>query len=64
LIKRYLTDDTTQGGGGAYDIDLYDVVDISDVVSADDGWTYLGNGANQVFAMSTDRNSIAYKKQP
>ena len=61
-IRDILTDDTTQGAGGAYDIDLYDVVDISDVVSANDGYTYLGNGANQVFAMSTDRNSIAYKK--
>jgi hypothetical protein len=55
-----ISDDGTSGG--AYDVSLYDVVDISDVVSANDGWTYLGNGANQVFDMSTDRSSIAYKK--
>jgi len=48
--------------GGAYDVSLYDVVDISDTVAGNDGWTYLGNGANAVFGMSTDRASIAYKK--
>ena len=61
-IRDILTDDITQGGGGAYDIDLYDVVDISDVVSANDGWTYLGNATNQVFAFSTDRTNISYKR--
>jgi hypothetical protein len=55
-----ITDDGTSGG--AYDVSLYDVVDISDVVFDNSGWIYLGNGANQVFDMSTDRTSIAYKK--
>ncbi|QDF28998.1 hypothetical protein [Halarcobacter anaerophilus] len=61
-ITNISSDDTTQAVGGAYDIDLYDVIDISDVVNANDGWTYLGNGANQVFAMSTDRTSADYKR--
>jgi len=46
----------------AYNVANYDEIVISDVVSGDTGWTYLGNGANQVFAMSTDRTSIDYKK--
>jgi len=61
-ITSIESDSTTQAGGGAYDIDLYDVLDISDLVSANDGWIDLGNGANQVFGMSTDRNSDAYKR--
>jgi len=56
-----ILDDST-GPNGAYNVSLYDVVDLSDVVSSNNGWTYLGNGANQVFAMSTDRNSNNYKR--
>lgn len=48
--------------GGAYDVTLYDVLDISDLVSGNDAWIYLGNGANQVFDMSTDRASDAFKR--
>lgn len=60
-IRTIMNDSITLGGGGAYDLNLYDVVDISDVVF--DATTVLfGNGANQVFAMSTDRNSAAYKR--
>jgi len=59
---RTIVDDNSADATGAYFIGNYDVVDISDVVSGNDGWTYLGNGANQVFPMSTDRNSISYKK--
>ena len=48
--------------GGAYDTSLYDTIDISDVVSGNDGWTYLGNGSNAVFGMNTDRSSTTYRK--
>jgi len=58
-ITSIINDGTS---GGAYDVSLYDVVDISDVVSGNDGWTYLGNGSNAVFGMSTDRASTTYKK--
>ena len=61
-ITSILTDSTTQAAGGAYDIDLYDVIDISDLVNANDGWTYLGNSTEQVFGMSTDRTTDAYKR--
>lgn len=61
-ITSILTDSTAQAGGGAYDIDLYDVIDISDLVSGNDGWTYLGNGTEQVFGMSTDRASDTFKR--
>ena len=55
-----ITSDSTTGG--AYDVSLYDVIDISDLVSGNDGWIRLGNGTNSVFAMSTDRNSTDYKR--
>jgi len=35
---------------------IYDVIDISDVVSGADGWTYFGNGTNAVFDMSARTN--------
>jgi hypothetical protein len=58
---RTIVDDTT-GATGAYNVALYDVIDISDVIDANSGWSYFGNGAEQVFSMSTDRNSIDYRK--
>lgn len=58
-IRTIDNDDTS---GGAYDTSLYDVVDLSDVVSSNAGWTYLGNGVNAVFGMNTDRTNITYKK--
>ena len=61
-IRTILNDSTTQGGGGAYDKDLYDTIDISDLVSANDGWTYLGNGVEPVFTMNTDRTTASYKR--
>ena len=61
-IRTILNDSITQAGGGAYDKDLYDVIDISDLVSANDGWTYLGNGVESVFAMNTDRATADYKR--
>jgi len=57
-----IVNDSTTAGTGAYDVGIYDAIDISDVVSGNDGWTYLGNGSNAVFEMSTDRNSVTYKK--
>ena len=50
------------GETGAYNTALYDVIDISDVVSGNTAWTYYGNASNQVFDFSTDRNSTAYKR--
>lgn len=61
-ISSIADDNTVQTSGGAYDIDLYDVIDISDLVSANSGWIYLGNGIETVFSMSTDRNSSDYKR--
>lgn len=61
-ITTIANDNTTQGSGGAYDINLYDVLDISDLVNSNNGWTYLGNGSNQVFGFSTDRTSATYKR--
>jgi hypothetical protein len=53
-------DTTTQGSGGAYDIDLYDNLDLTSSMSAD-APSRFGNSANQVFAMNTDRASEQYK---
>lgn len=61
-ITSIANDSTTQAGGGAYDKDLYDVVDISDLVSANDGWTYIGNADESVFAMNTDRSTDEYRR--
>jgi len=58
-----ITDDSTvQAAGGAYDIDLYDLVDFTGSVNNNDGSTYFGNGANQVFEMSADTNTDSYKR--
>lgn len=61
-ITSIINDGITQGAGGAYDINLYDVIDISDLVFENSGFTYLGNGLETVFGMSTDRTSAAYKR--
>lgn len=55
-----IMDDSSSGG--AYDVSLYDVVDLSAIVFDNSGWTYKGNGSNQVMEMSTDRSSDAYKR--
>ncbi len=55
-----ITDDSSDGG--AYDIDLYDQLDLTGIVDGNDGWTYFGNGSNAVFGMSTDRSSNAYRR--
>ncbi len=47
---------------GAYDASLYDQLDLTGIVDGNDGWIYLGNSDNPVFAMSTDTNSADYKK--
>jgi hypothetical protein len=58
------SDSTTQGAGGAYDKDLYEVVDVSDLISSTETgtWIKVGNGTEQVFEFSSDRTSNAYKK--
>ncbi len=63
-ISAILNDSTTTGAGGAYDKNLYDVVDLSLLIPSGEtgSWTNLGNGSNQVFAMSTVRTSNDYKK--
>lgn len=57
-----ILDDSTTAGTGAYDINLYEQIDLSDVIFDDSGWTYLGNTTNQVFGFSADRNSATYKR--
>jgi len=57
-----ILDDTTTAGTGAYDMALYEQIDFTGIVDANDGWTYLGNGTNAVFAMSINRTTADYKK--
>jgi hypothetical protein len=57
-----ITSDGTVDATGAYYTPNFDVIDLSDLISGDDSWTYLGNGTNQVFGFSTDRTSAAYKR--
>ena len=57
---RSIADDSSSGG--AYDSSLYDQLDLSGIVDGNDGWTYFGNGSNQVFPFSTNRSSADYKK--
>jgi hypothetical protein len=62
-IRSIVNDSTVQASGGAYDKDLYDVVDLSDHnMSTAGAWTYLGNGTEQVFSMNIDRASNDYKR--
>ena len=63
-ISAILNDSTTTGAGGAYDKNLYDVIDLSLLIPSGEtgSWTSIGNGANQVFAMSTVRTSDEYKR--
>lgn len=59
---RTITDDTT-GATGAYNTALYDVLDLDDhAMSTTGAIVYFGNGTEQVFAMSTDRNANDYKR--
>lgn len=58
---RILTDDGT-GATGAYNIAHYDPIDLSAVIGAQNAWTYFGNGSNQVFGFSTDKNTAIYKQ--
>lgn len=62
-ISAILNDGLTTGSGGAYDKNLYDTVDLSLLIPANEtgSWAYLGNGTNQVFAMSNIRTSNDYK---
>jgi len=53
-------DSITQASGGAYDIDLYDALDLTGSMAADIV-SRFGNAANQVFMMNTDRVTEQYK---
>jgi len=53
-------DNTVTASGGAYDVDLYDDLDLTGSMAADAVSKY-GNGANQVFMMNTDRATEQYK---
>jgi len=57
-----IVDDSTTAGTGAYDIGLYDQLDLTGIVDANDGWIYLGNGTETVFGMSEDRTTNIYKR--
>lgn len=63
-IADIQTDSVTLGAGGAYDTNLYDAIDLSDLISNTEvgTWVKFGNAAEQVFGFSTDRNSAAYKR--
>lgn len=63
-IRAIMNDSTIQGAGGAYDSDLYDVVELSDFIADTEtgSWQKIGNAEEQVFSMSTDRTSNDYKK--
>ena len=58
---RIITDDGN-GATGAYNIAHYDPIDLSSVIGAQNAWTYFGNGNNQVFGFSTDKNTATYKQ--
>ena len=71
LILRESTDiltiDDDSTSGGAYDASLYDVLvpitpDTDDILLSGTGWTYLGDGAESVFAMNTSRTTSDYKR--
>jgi len=61
-ILKESVDIATLTEDSAYDYNNYDDIDISDLVSDNNGWIRLGNGANQVFEFSNDKNSISYKR--
>ncbi|MDD5406018.1 MAG: hypothetical protein PHE73_03630 [Sulfurovaceae bacterium] len=56
-----ILDDSTTAGTGAYDMNLYEQIDLSDLIF-DNTLIKLGNGTNQVYGFSTDRSSAAYKR--
>ena len=59
-LADILDDTTTTASGGAYDVDLYDDLDLTGSMAADAS-SRFGDGANQVFKMNTDRVSDQYK---
>jgi len=60
-LSNITNDSTTQGSGGAYDIDLYDDLDLTGIV-ADAVSSRYGNSTETVFEMNTDISSDAYKR--
>ena len=63
-LSSFTSDDTTTGNNQAYDSNLYDVIDIVDLIPETETgtWMKVGNGTEQVFAFSTDRTSNHYKR--
>jgi len=62
-IRTILNDSVTTAGGGAYDKDLYDVVNLDDHAMSTTGQSvYFGNATETVFAMSTTRTSDEYRR--
>ena len=61
-ILKESTDIAALTEDSAYDFTNYDDIDISDLVSGNDGWIKLGNGANPVFSFSDDRTSNSYRR--
>ena len=59
-LSHIQNDGTTQGGGGAYDKDLYDDLDLTGSMDAD-ATSRFGDAGNQVFMMNTDRTTEQYK---
>ena len=59
-LADILDDTITQGLGGAYDIDLYDSLDLTQTMLASAA-TRFGDASNQVFMMNTDRVTEQYK---
>lgn len=53
-------DNTVTASGGAYDVNLYDDLDLTGSMAATQA-SKFGNGANQVFMMNTDRTTEQYK---
>ncbi len=60
-LSDIIDDDTTQGSGGAYDIDLYDDLDLSGIID-DSATSKYGNASETTFEMSSDISSEAYKR--
>jgi len=61
-ILKESVDIATLTEDSAYNYSNYDTIDLSDFVSANSGWTKLGNGSNQVFGFDSDKSTLAYKK--
>ncbi len=57
-----LIDASTTVGTGAYDLTLYDTLDLTGIIPTTPDTVYFGNAASQVFGMSTDRTTAIYRE--